>query len=68
MFKRLVYWLKHKHPCNKCCLFCKFYKKCKEDKGIDDNVCVCCGEIIPEGLQLCPNCEKESERVDNEKP
>jgi hypothetical protein len=20
--------------------------------------CVCCGEIIPEGRQVCPNCEK----------
>ena len=23
-----------------------------------DNRCVCCGEIIPEGRQVCPNCEK----------
>lgn len=23
-----------------------------------DNRCVCCGEIIPEGLQICPVCEK----------
>ena len=21
------------------------------------NRCVCCGEIIPEGRQVCPNCE-----------
>lgn len=21
-----------------------------------DNTCVCCGEIIPEGRQVCPNC------------
>ena len=21
-----------------------------------DNRCVCCGEIIPEGRQVCPNC------------
>ena len=20
--------------------------------------CICCGEIIPEGRQVCPNCEK----------
>ena len=27
---------------------------------IDDaNRCVCCGEIIPEGRQVCPNCENE---------
>ncbi len=24
-----------------------------------DNTCVCCGEIIPEGRQVCPRCEKE---------
>lgn len=23
-----------------------------------DNTCVCCGEIIPEGRQVCPKCEK----------
>lgn len=22
-----------------------------------DNRCVCCGEIIPEGLMVCPVCE-----------
>lgn len=22
-----------------------------------DNTCVCCGEIIPEGRMVCPNCE-----------
>lgn len=22
-----------------------------------ENRCVCCGEIIPEGRQVCPNCE-----------
>ena len=24
-----------------------------------DNVCVCCGDIIPEGMQVCPNCMRE---------
>ena len=24
-----------------------------------DNRCICCGEIIPEGLQICPVCEKK---------
>ena len=24
-----------------------------------DNTCVCCGEIIPEGRQVCPNCERK---------
>ena len=22
--------------------------------------CICCGEIIPEGRQVCVNCEKEA--------
>jgi hypothetical protein len=22
-----------------------------------DNTCVCCGKVIPEGRQLCPDCE-----------
>ena len=60
MFKRLIYWFKHKHPCKKCCLFCKFFKKCKFDTTvIDDNVCVLCGEIIPEGRQYCYDCEED---------
>lgn len=24
-----------------------------------ENNCVCCGETIPEGLQICPNCERK---------
>lgn len=24
---------------------------------MSDNTCVCCGEIIPEGRQVCPACE-----------
>ena len=32
------------------------------DGHIDEiNRCVCCGEIIPEGWMVCPNCEKASE-------
>lgn len=27
-----------------------------------ENRCVCCGEIIPEGRQVCPLCEEESHR------
>lgn len=56
MIKRFIYWLTHKHPCNKCCVFCEFYKQCREDT---ENTCVCCGAIIPEGRQVCPNCEEE---------
>ena len=22
--------------------------------------CVCCGEVIPEGLQVCPSCEEKN--------
>ena len=22
----------------------------------NDNRCICCGEIIPEGMMVCPNC------------
>ncbi len=25
-----------------------------------ENKCVCCGAIIPEGRQVCPNCESKS--------
>ncbi len=31
------------------------------------NKCVCCGAIIPEGRQVCPNCEKHREEIDNER-
>lgn len=24
-----------------------------------DNLCIVCGAVIPEGRQVCPNCEKE---------
>lgn len=24
-----------------------------------ENRCVCCGEVIPEGTQVCPKCTKE---------
>ena len=60
MNNRFIYWFTHKHPCNKCCLLCKFYEQCKDDKGIDDNVCIVCGDIVPEGRQVCPNCEEGS--------
>jgi hypothetical protein len=31
MIKRFIYWLTHKHHCDRCCLFCKFFKECKGD-------------------------------------
>ena len=30
-----------------------------------ENRCVCCGEIIPEGRQVCPRCEKDVESEDD---
>ena len=27
----------------------------------ENNTCVCCGEIIPEGRMVCVNCEKKIE-------
>ena len=26
---------------------------------MNDNRCVCCGRVIPEGRQVCPICEKK---------
>lgn len=28
-----------------------------------ENRCVCCGEIIPEGRQVCPSCEAAAKEV-----
>ena len=28
-----------------------------------DNTCICCGEIIPEGRQVCLNCENKEEDI-----
>lgn len=28
--------------------------------GVDENRCVCCGAIIPEGRQICPICERRA--------
>lgn len=27
-------------------------------KPHEDNHCICCGELIPEGRQVCPSCER----------
>lgn len=29
-----------------------------------ENRCICCGEIIPEGRQICPCCEKNEDEDD----
>lgn len=31
---------------------------------MNDNRCVCCGQIIPEGRQVCPICEEKAKRRD----
>lgn len=31
---------------------------------MNDNRCVCCGRIIPEGRQGCPVCEEKAKRWD----
>ena len=28
------------------------------ERGTGENRCVCCGEVIPEGRQVCPQCAK----------
>ena len=33
---------------------CRFYRYSFPN---DDAICVCCGNIIPEGRQVCPTCE-----------
>ena len=30
---------------------------------IGDNKCVCCGAIIPEGIQVCPSCSRKAEET-----
>lgn len=27
-----------------------------------DNTCICCGQIIPEGRQTCPECEEKDDK------
>jgi RNA polymerase subunit RPABC4/transcription elongation factor Spt4 len=31
------------------------------DVELDDAGCVACGDVVPEGRQVCPNCEKGEE-------
>ena len=35
---------------------------------MSDNRCICCGEIIPEGMLACPNCLVVSKRETELKP
>lgn len=32
---------------------------------MNEERCVCCGEIIPEGRQVCPNCENKAKENDS---
>ena len=34
---------------------------------MNENRCVICGAIIPEGRQVCPNCEKKSAEVKDDR-
>lgn len=34
----------------------------------DADRCVCCGEIIPEGRMVCPQCEYKAKENKNERP
>ena len=39
------------------------WKKADAERKIpNENTCVSCGVIIPEGRQVCPNCNKSIER------
>ena len=31
----------------------------------DADRCVCCGEIVPEGRQICPQCERSGHKIYN---
>lgn len=33
MIKRFIYWLTHPHKktCKHCCVWCKYYERCKND-------------------------------------
>ena len=33
----------------------------------DADRCICCGEIVPEGRQVCPQCENGAEQNGNKK-
>ena len=39
-----------------------YYKEFMDDTvgyATGDNTCICCGAVIPEGRQVCPQCEQE---------
>lgn len=42
----------------------------ESDKAIGyvENTCICCGAVIPEGRQVCPNCEEEQNNSVESRP
>lgn len=43
-----------RHNCY--CIWMRYLKQPAETPTENADRCVCCGEIIPEGRQVCPNC------------
>jgi hypothetical protein len=39
-------------------VFC--YAPSDDSRKENENRCVCCGDIIPEGRWVCPNCERKA--------
>lgn len=50
------------YPCDRSTILSAYPGLCEVDIQ-NVNRCVCCGEIIPEGRQVCPNCEGTCERI-----
>jgi hypothetical protein len=41
---------------------CLYYAEKVSGHIVFDNTCVCCGETIPEGRQICPTCEDVTDK------
>ena len=39
----------------------------EERKNKMEDRCVCCGQIIPEGIQVCPNCQAKNTNTYDDK-
>jgi predicted nucleic acid-binding Zn ribbon protein len=53
--------------------FKSYFKSQMKGEIFLENRCILCGEIVPEGLQVCPACEADilerpSDRIKNGKP
>jgi len=40
----------------------------EEGKPMNENTCVCCGAVIPEGRQVCPKCEQMLDKFNDHQP